>query len=161
MAKPPRSVVSVDCITHEVRWFAGAVEALKDLQLVHGRTWQLQRACETFAPYHGRWWRYAEDFVDLNAVVSQSKEAHSCAANFAGRHHSEDTRIVMSMKQKKRAVVAIDKETLEVRHFAGIRVACKYTGAASSNVTACLKGRVKSVKGFYWCYADELAKKYA
>ena len=53
-----------------------------------------------------------------------------------------------------KAVIGINKVSGLILEFPSVREAERQTGIASSNICACLKGRLKSTGGYYWFYAD-------
>jgi group I intron endonuclease len=59
----------------------------------------------------------------------------------------------IKMKTAK-PIVAISKDGNETLTFIGANDAAKQLGIAQSNIVACLKGRKKSIGGYYWAYAS-------
>ena len=53
-----------------------------------------------------------------------------------------------------KAVIGIDKVSGLILEFPSVREAERQTDIASSNICACLKGRLKSTGGYYWHYAE-------
>lgn len=73
------------------------------------------------------------------------------------------SKILRTMKQykianekRKKSVIMIDRFTgSRVSTFTSIREAERVTGIKASNITACLKGRQKYTKDYFWCYVEE------
>lgn len=57
-------------------------------------------------------------------------------------------------KNRKRAVIMTCKDG-RICRFPSVREAAWLMGIPSSNITACLKGRLKTAGGYRWKYADD------
>ena len=54
-----------------------------------------------------------------------------------------------------RAIIAIDYTSGLIEEFPSAWEASRQLGIAQSNIVACLKGRCKTYKGFYWFYSSQ------
>lgn len=81
------------------------------------------------------------------------------AEKLRGRKHSEEhnrkvaERLTNNPKTSK-AVFSVDKVTGEIKEFPSAHEAERQTGIAQSDICRCLKGRRKSIGGFYWHYVN-------
>ena len=58
-------------------------------------------------------------------------------------------------RNRPRGVVASDYLTGKtILVFSSVRAAARETGIKSSNIVACLKGRIKTSGGYLWSYLD-------
>lgn len=58
-------------------------------------------------------------------------------------------------KKNSKPVYSIDKESGLITYWESIREAERQTGINKGNICSCCKGKMKSIGGFYWIYADD------
>ena len=58
-------------------------------------------------------------------------------------------------KKNSKPVYSIDKESGLITYWESIREASRQLGISKGNICSCLKGKMKSIGGFYWIYADD------
>ena len=77
--------------------------------------------------------------------------SYNCNYGTGNKRSSEKQR---NDPNKSKPVFGIDKVTGLIAEFASAHEAERKLGIAQSNITRCCKGKIKSVGGFYWYYAD-------
>ena len=58
-------------------------------------------------------------------------------------------------KKISKPVYSINKESGLITYWESAKVAGRILGIDSSHITRCCKGKMKSIGGFYWMYAEE------
>ena len=90
--------------------------------------------------------------------ISKGRKGKNCGINnpMYGKHLSDDAKAKLSKanNNKKKAVIAIDKNTLQiVGHFDSMMDAERKLGVKSGNISNCWSGKYKSAGGYIWRYA--------
>ncbi len=71
-----------------------------------------------------------------------------------GKKHSESTRLKISLKQKKLPILQYSKDNILIKEHTSANEAAVELKIHNSNIVKCLKGRIKSYKGFKWKYKN-------
>lgn len=70
------------------------------------------------------------------------------------RKFTEEVKKKIGEKQKL-PIIQCDKNGTMIKEYSSIREAAKEIGVYSPNITACLKGKRKSLRGFVWKYKEK------
>lgn len=72
-----------------------------------------------------------------------------------GRKVSDERRLQMSERAHKKRVNCLSKDMEIIKTYNSIKEAAEDVGARSTNISFCCKNKNRTIKGFYWRYADE------
>ena len=79
-------------------------------------------------------------------------KTNNCVDNLEWCSRSYNINYGTRNQKISKPVIAIDKRTGLILEFSSTHEAERETGIASSNICACLKGKMNSCGGFYWMY---------
>ena len=88
-----------------------------------------------------------EGYTEVNHINEDKSDNRADNLEWCSRQYNVEY-------SKAKAIIGINKISRLILEFPSAREAERQTGIASSNICACLKGRLKSTGGFYWHYAE-------
>lgn len=97
---------------------------------------------------------------ETRQIMSKSQKGEK--NNFYGKHHSEDTKQKLSEANKgknspqSKKIAQYDKQINLIKIYDSIRQAERETGVDHSSISRCCKGKLKSIGGYIWKYAEEV-----
>lgn len=107
---------------------------------------------------------HTEEYKDYMSKIHSGKNnpmygRRGSLSPLYGTKHTDETKIKMSQKARKFAVVQLDKDTYEVLNiFSSTLEAERATGAYHSHISRCCKGKENIIKGYRWKYYDDYIK---
>lgn len=93
--------------------------------------------------------------IEAKEKISKSKSGNN-NPNF-GKHLSKETKEKLSkanMGKGSKSILQYTKDNEFIKEWIGAREAARILGIDSSSITKCCKGKIKSIGGFIWKYAQ-------
>lgn len=104
-----------------------------------------------------KWCSYHENNSNPLTRKRNSEARKGKRSAFYGKHHSDEAKQKMS-EPKSRAVVGINIENPSITVEYVSMAQAKKDGFHAGTICNCCKGKLKSHKGYFWCYKEDYVK---